>query len=160
MNKILCTILSILMIISSTAFAQTNFKGAKGGVGVILGEPTGVTFQLRQPDHFYDFSVAYSLHSEATFLADYKILLPTLIPKLIRKASAPISFYAGLGGYMRFEESNGNSKMALGVRLPVGLDYQIPKRPYGLFFEVVPIVRVITSTDIDMMAGIGGRYYF
>lgn len=149
-------ILLLTLLTTLTTFAKEKIFGA----GVMLGEPTGVSLQFRHESYLIDLGVAYSLKSEAMIMGDYKMLLPKLIPSLIRKSS-PITAYWGFGGFLRFEnEERDKDDLALGVRIPLGLEYLLPKDPFGFFLEIAPSVKVITETDADLQGSIGARYYF
>jgi RecA/RadA recombinase len=66
----------------------------------------------------------------------------------------------GIGGFMKIEEDVGSSRLALGARFPLGLDYLLPGKPYGFYFEATPVVRIVTYSALEMMAGFGAHYYF
>lgn len=146
----------ILSLMTSTVYAKEKIFGT----GVMLGEPSAVSLQFRHNSYMVDLGVGYSLSSEAIILADHKILLPKLLPALIRKPS-PITAYWGLGGFMRFEnDQTDKDDLALGVRMPLGLEYLLPKDPFGFFLEVVPSLKVITESDFGLQGSLGARYYF
>jgi hypothetical protein len=147
----------ILLLNFIRAEANENWKL---GVGAMVGEPTALSAQVRTNEKILSTNVGTSLHAEPTFLLDVKFLFPEMIPKLIRKPSSPIIFYAGVGGFMKIENDVGNSKIAMGGRFPLGLDYMIPQKKYGLYFEATPVVRIVTYSSIEMMAGFGVHYYF
>jgi hypothetical protein len=130
------------------------------GLGAMIGEPTAVSAQIRGAEKILNTSVGTTLHAEPTFLLDAKFLFPKLIPKLIRKPSSPIIFYGGIGGFLKIEEDVGSSRLAMGARFPLGLDYLIPNKSYGLYFEATPVVRIVTYSSLEMMAGFGAHYYF
>jgi hypothetical protein len=139
--------------------AEANEKW-KLGLGAMVGEPTAVSAQVRTSEKILSTNVGTSLHAEPTFLLDVKFLFPELIPRLIRKPSSPIIFYGGIGGFMKIENDVGSSKLAMGGRFPLGLDYIIPQKKLGLFLEATPVVRIVTYSSIEMMAGFGIHYYF
>jgi hypothetical protein len=64
--------------------------------------------------------------------------------------------YFGIGGRIIFQSNDTN----LGIRVPVGLDYLFSSAPVDIFLEVVPILDLTPSTDLDFGGGIGVRYWF
>ncbi len=44
--------------------------------------------------------------------------------------------------------------------MPVGISYEFEKTPVELFLEVVPMLDLIPSTEVDMGGAVGFRYYF
>jgi hypothetical protein len=124
------------------------------GLGVILGEPTGVSFKTwLKKTHAIDAAAAWSFGREdALHLhADYLIHNYSLLT--FDKTTIPL--YYGIGGRLKFEN---NSRF--GVRFPVGITVFIREAPIDLFLEVVPILNLAPDTDFDMNAAIGARYYF
>jgi hypothetical protein len=150
-------VLLFLLVITQKIQASENLQL---GLGAMIGEPTAVSAQIRGAEKILNANVGTSLHAEPTFLLDAKFLFPKILPKLIRKPNSPIVFYGGIGGFMKIEEDVGSSRLALGARFPLGLDYLLPGKPYGFYFEATPVVRIVTYSALEMMAGFGAHYYF
>lgn len=147
MKKFICLV-SLLFV--ANVWAEGN-----NGVGIVFGDPSGVTVQHKvNAEQFADFYFAYTWDSEWIFMGDYKFHLPNLFK------SGPVVPYAGLGAFFKIEDKHHNDDVALGVRIPLGVDWRISNSPIVLFGELVPALRLIKSTDGDFQAGIGGRFFF
>jgi hypothetical protein len=141
-------VLFILVVFCGTAQAETF------GIGVILGEPTGVSAKLWIGDSMaVDLAAAWSFVKESAFHlhADYLFHFRDLIE--VSKGSLPL--YLGVGGRFRFEKN-----FKFGVRIPVGLEYLFEDVPLDVFAEVGPIVDLVPATGFDIGGGIGVRYFF
>lgn len=153
MFKFLLPVVSIIMLIAGPALAE---GGGNFGLGVILGEPTGISGKLWiSGKSAVDGAAAWSLgNNEALHLhADYLLHNFTLIE--VDKGRLP--FYYGIGGRIRFAD-NGDDY--IGVRVPLGLAYLFEGAPLDIFLEVVPILDLAPDTDFDLNAAIGIRYFF
>lgn len=124
------------------------------GLGIILGEPTGVSAKLwTSGENAFDFAAAWSFQGEGNLLlqADYVWHIFRLIPV----ESGRLPFYVGVGAEVIFSHYP-----VLGVSIPLGLDYLFANAPVDIFVELVPILRLAPSTDFDFAGGIGARYWF
>ncbi|MCH8557060.1 MAG: hypothetical protein LAT84_04525 [Balneolia bacterium] len=133
-----------------------NRPGGNFGLGVMLGEPTGVTGKLWTGGNTafaggvaWSFSGRSSLHMHL----DYQINNFNLI----QVERGTMSFYYGLGGRFLIREDRDDK---LGVRIPLGLSYFFSNDPIELFMEVAPVLDLAPSTDFSANGGIGVRYYF
>jgi len=63
------------------------------------------------------------------------------------------------GGGIRFLNRHKKDE-ELGVRVPVGAEYQFEKLPIGAFIELVPVVKLTPDMGLDFEGGIGIRYFF
>ena len=136
---------------SSDVTAQS--KGEKG-IGLMIGDPTGVSFKSwTSSKNAYDLGVAWSLESNGgiSIHGDY------LWHNWIDVDKGNLAFYYGIGARARFIENNDS---AIGVRIPLGLNYLIADTPLDLFLEIAPIVDLIPSTNGNGDGTIGIRYYF
>ena len=137
-------------------FIQINLSAQQKdfGLGIILGEPTGVSAKLwTTGENAFDFAAAWSFQGNGNLLlqADYVWHIFRLIPV----ESGRLPFYVGVGGRVIFSNDAN-----IGVRVPLGLDYLFANAPVDIFVEVVPILDLAPSTDFDFGAGLGARYWF
>jgi len=150
MKKILSYLIFIIII--SASFIQAQNKGF--GLGVIVGEPTGVSFKYwTDSNSAFDGAVAWSFIDGGALHLHADYILHSF--NLIRVASGSLPFYYGIGGRIKFLDDAG-----IGVRVPVGLAYLFGGTPIDIFFEVVPILDLAPKTDFKINAAIGGRYFF
>ena len=136
------------ILLMSSNYAQKSF-----GIGIILGEPTGLSAKLwTGSSNAFDFGAAWSFEGSGHFLfqADY-----VWHSSLSKASSGGLAVYYGIGGRIVFA-----NKPNIGVRLPIGLDYIFSSAPIDIFLEVVPAMDLIPSTDFDLNGGLGIRFWF
>lgn len=157
----------VAFVLFALAFGMPEARGENGlGVGVIIGEPTGVSIkkwigETRAVDAAAAWS--FSEHESFQFHADYLIHNFLLLQPKDFKGRLPV--YFGVGGRIKLNDLNGgkgrNDEDALvGIRIPFGISYLFADAPVDLFAEVVPILNVAPDTDLDINAAIGARFYF
>lgn len=146
-------ILLIAGVLSNDAAAQANNDGKHNfGLGLMLGEPTGVTIKSwfnRQSA--FDIGAAWSLsgRNEAVHLhADY-------LRHNWFKDTENLAFYYGIGGRVIF-----SNNATAGVRVPLGLNYVFDSTPFDLFVEAVPILDLSPDVEFAGNGAVGIRYYF
>jgi len=145
-------IFAILFLLSGQSPAAVQPRGL--GLGVIIGEPTGISFKKwTNKSQAFDGAVAWSFGHEDAFHLHLDYLFHNR--RLIIIDRNVIPFYYGIGGRIKFSDSN-----SFGIRFPLGLTLFIVEAPIDLFLEVVPIMNLAPETDLDLNAAIGARYYF
>ena len=125
-------------------------------LGVILGEPTGVSMKLwLDGSTAVDGAVSWSLRDKGEdkvhLHADY--LWHNF--DLINDESGLLPLYYGFGGRIILKDET-----SLGFRAPLGISWLLSKTPLDLFVEIAGIIDIIPETDFDLNAGIGIRYVF
>lgn len=148
LRSILIGLLGV-MVLAGSAASQGNF-----GIGIIVGEPTGVSAKLWLTERTaVDMAAAWSFSDEEAFHLHADYLLHNFDLINVEQGRLPIHF--GIGGRLKFEDES-----RFGVRIPVGLTYIFDSAPIDIFFEVVPILDLIPDTDFTANAAIGARFYF
>lgn len=154
-------ILTLLLLATGTTSAGTDGIG----LGVILGEPTGISFKTWTGGRTaVDAAAAWSFSENDSFQlhADY-LIHPFAMPKP-REIKGRIWFYYGIGGRLKLKESNGRSRNEdddlLGIRFPLGFSHLLTTAPVAFFAEFVPILDIAPDTEADLNAAAGARYYF
>jgi hypothetical protein len=151
------TIISLfLSVLSANAFAQDKF-----GLGVILGEPTGLSLKYwLGKEHAIDGAVAwsYSENDSLQLHTDY------LVHNYDVFNTDELPFYCGLGARLKFKEDDGRGRnenhAIFGIRIPLGVTYVFDDAPVDLFFELVPVLDLAPDVELDVNAAIGLRIYF
>ena len=154
MRTTFTTILLLLLFAGNFVLAANN----EMGVGIIVGEPTGICAVNKMNDsNSLAAAIAWSLtgnsslhlHIDDLFHRDDLLALP---------------FYYGGGIRVLLvensENEDDNRTTHLGIRLPLGVIYQFDPHPIDAFFEVVPVFDLHPDTDFDINAAVGVRYYF
>lgn len=148
----------------SSAQAQPVEKGALG-VGIILGEPTGIAAKLYLAD---DTAIAGAvgfafvgsgLHLHTDFLWHPWVLDDT--------DTFVLPAYVGVGGRLLSEdEGGGDDVFHIGARAVGGMLFEFKEVPIDAFVEIAGVLDYEFSDEEDggvgvaLNAGIGARYYF
>lgn len=145
----------ILIIAVSALITGSAYSQHRGfGLGIVLGEPTGLSAKLwTGSKNAFDFAAAWSFKEEGHMLLQADYVWHNF--DLITVQSGKLPFYYGIGGGAIF-----SNDPLVAVRVPVGLDYQFENAPVDIFVEIVPILDIIPSTDFDLAGGLGIRFWF
>jgi hypothetical protein len=148
MKKII--LVSIISFFSLTLFAQD--KGL--GVGLVFGEPTGLSAKLWTSDRTaLDAALAWSFYNGGWLHAQADFLIHNY--ELIDVSQGALPVYYGVGAYVTF-----SSNLGLGARVPLGLAYQFENAPVDIFVEIAPGLSLLPGIGFHMGGGIGARYFF
>jgi len=150
----------LLMFIAVFMIATNAQAGQEGvGLGIILGEPTGLSFKMwRNDKEAVDAAAAWSFLDHASFQVHADYLVHPVNIKL-SDVKGRLLCYWGVGGRLRLQDANGGNSL-FGIRVPLGVSLLFSKAPVELFAEVVPILDLIPRTDVSLNAAVGARYYF
>jgi hypothetical protein len=152
-----------LFLSSAGAIAQErNF-----GLGVILGEPTGISAKLWVSsisafdfglgwsfggDRISDYNGGYNGKSRVHFHMDYLWHWFDAI-----HSSEQIPLYTGVGGRIN---AGAGYKSSTAVRGVFGIAWLPRRTPIDIFLELVPSLQVVPSTSFGIDAGLGARFFF
>jgi len=145
-----------VILIGSCLVYSSSTLGESFEAGIIVGDPTGLSFKGWLNDaQAYDIAASWSNGStdKRYIHADYLNHDYTLIT--VPNGDLPV--YYGLGARLLDEN---NHKTQFGIRMPIGLDYLMDKIPLSLFAEVVPRIDLTPDTDFALDAALGIRYRF
>ncbi|QQS36322.1 MAG: hypothetical protein IPM56_19115 [Ignavibacteriales bacterium] len=147
--------LLIALLITSFIF-ETKAQEKGFGLGIILGEPTGISGKAWTSSlNAVDFALGYSFspkNSRIHLHVDY--LFHSMRPF---DSSEKFLLYYGPGVRIK---SRQNDDSILGIRGVIGLAWIPRNAPVDIFLEVVPILNIIPGTSFNMNAGLGARFYF
>ncbi|MBN2788812.1 MAG: hypothetical protein JXR69_01320 [Candidatus Delongbacteria bacterium] len=144
MKKII--ILTLLTISLSMSYAIE--------LGIILGEPTGVSFrQWHGKSLAMDFQLGWSTRNE-NFDIHGAYLFHNQTSTRIE--SRPLTFFYGPGGRLK---ASGN-EFILGFKFPFGLYYKFKSIPFSLSGELAPGLNIGSEMEFDLLGGISFRYIF
>lgn len=155
-------VLIMMMVLTKPVTAQD--KGF--GLGVILGEPTGLSAKLwTSRDNAFDFGLGVSVGGDRIahnyyynrtgrihFHMDYLWHSFNAISSTER-----FPLYYGLGA--RFN-SGGGYDGSIGIRGVFGIAWFPHNTPIDVFLELVPVFQLTPLTGLGVDAGIGIRYFF
>lgn len=151
----LIVFISIVCMNIETANAQAaTGNGGNFGVGLMVGEPTGLSIK-NWNNEFTAVAIgaAWSLsgRNEALHLhADF--LIHSWFEEVETRG---LNFYYGLGTRVIFEDDPN-----FGIRFPLGLNYVFQNVPFDMFVEAVPILDISPDLVFAGNGAFGIRYYF
>lgn len=156
-----------ILATAAPAMAQGTEKGAFG-IGLIIGEPTGVSAKLYlSDDQAVDAAVGGAIVSRGIHVhADY-LWHPWILDT---QDSFVLPAYIGLGARVLLHQRGRgeNDDVHLGIRGVAGLLFDFREIPLDVFIEGAPILDFRTGDDISDHGGLGlginlaagARYYF
>lgn len=131
------------------------------GVGLIIGEPTGISLKLwTGSNSAIDFGLGWSLSQNINETQNSRIHLHMDVLRHsfnVISSAEQIPVYYGLGARFVGGSETDNS---LAVRSVFGLAWEPHYTPLDLFLEVAPSLQVVPSTTFALDAAVGIRYYF
>jgi hypothetical protein len=137
------------------------------GLGVIIGEPTGLSAKLwTSSTTAFDFGLGWSVGgdrigkyngdytggSRVHFHMDYLWHSFTAISSTER-----FPVYYGIGGRVNSGAGYNSSAAVRGV---LGIAWLPHETPIDVFLEIVPSLQLTSSTGFAIDAGLGARYFF
>ena len=134
----------------ATAQAPEGF-----GIGIVVGEPSGITASLPiGATNSLNLTAGYGLsHHEAnlTLLGNYV----WHERELVTVDAGKVSLYYGPGVRVLLAEA---AEVGLGVTL--GIDYLVETAPLQIYLEICPGINIVPNTNMNATAGLGARYFF
>ena len=154
MKTSLTAIILSALLWSGAAGAQPP-RGGKFGLGILVGEPTGITGKVWfDQRHALDVGASWLFHGESFYLTvDYLFHSAPVA----RTASFELPLYIGVGGLLA---AGRKHDAGVGVRVPLGLAFEFRSVPLELSLEVAPGVLLVPGTGFNIDGGLGLRYYF
>jgi hypothetical protein len=152
----------LLFVVQETFAQQRPF-----GLGIIIGEPTGVSAKLwTSSDNALDFGLGWSYGgdrigrydgyydggSRVHFHMDYLWHSFDAI-----RSTERFPLYYGIGG--RINSGAGYSS-SFAVRGVFGIAWMPRETPIDVFLELVPSLQLSPSSGFGLDAGLGARYFF
>ena len=150
----------ILLLLAGLAGLSYGESNHNIGLGLIVGEPTGVSFKLWSKQAVaFDAAAAWSLVGGEYFQVHGDFLLHNF--NLFRVETGRMSLFYGAGARLKFAENAiGGAETIFSLRVPVGLAYEFEKTPIELFLEIVPMLDLVPATELQLAGAVGFRYYF
>ncbi|WP_290876943.1 hypothetical protein [Gracilimonas sp.] len=150
----LIILVGLLFMTPDTAKAQANGQGGNFGLGIMLGEPTGISIKSWNTSRSaFDLGAAWSFGRNDALHIHGDYLLHSWLTGI---EEGDLAFYYGVGARLVLSDPDARA----GIRVPIGLNYIIPNSQVDLFVEAVPILNFTPSTDFDGNGALGIRYYF
>jgi len=136
------------------AAAGASTAGGSFGLGIIAGEPTGISGKKWLSHRTaIDGAVAWSFGHEDAMHVHGDYLIHNRGAIAVDQGVMAVHF--GIGGRLKFGDD-----VMIGVRVPIGLTYLLENAPLDTFIEIVPILDLAHKTDLNLNAAVGVRYFF
>jgi hypothetical protein len=155
-------VLRVLAVVAGlTSAARAEEKGTLG-VGIILGEPTGISAKLYlKDDQAIQGAVGFAFYGGGIHVhADY-VFHPFILQD---KESLVLPFYVGPGvRVIDYRSGRDSAYFALGLRAVAGILFDFKEVPLDAFLEVGGVLEYGFSGhggDFALNLGAGARYYF
>ncbi len=167
--------LLVIFTLPSAMAATPNTYAAPSahnfGLGIVIGEPSALTGKAwLSHEAAVDFGLSFSFDDYILLYADYLFHFPDAFGRSSAFVSQ-LTPYIGVGGIIAFANdrfrvrdrkyfgTSANS-VALGLRIPLGIEWTPARVPLGVFVELVPGLSIVPDTQGFVQGGIGVRYYF
>jgi hypothetical protein len=143
-----------VFVVLAAAFAPPAH--ADTGVGVILGDPTGLSLLF---GNRVAIGAAWDIDNYVHVHADVWLASRVL--------AEPVLWYAGVGGKLLLLYTGGGNPfdeepeaaIGIGLRIPIGIQWY-PIEELELFLEAAPGLFLVPATSVDVDLGLGIRYHF
>jgi hypothetical protein len=137
----------LILLPCAIALAADGRTPSEFGLGLIVGEPSGLNAQIFWgPKSAVDITAAWSWNDWFMTMADFQIY------DYIGDAPREWRWWYGLGGYLALPE---NQDGTLGIRVPLGIQYHVPHSQIDLWVEAAPALQVVPDTEAEFHAGLG-----
>jgi len=151
----LLVIAILVLSFASPSYAQEAATASTGkggfGLGIIVGNPTGVSFKKWVgANKAIDGAAAWKFSGDGYLQVHADLLFHNF-----KWIDARWPVYYGVGAVIGIGDD-----FLLGARVPIGISHLFESAPFDVFLEVVPRLDLIPDTDFDLDAAIGFRYYF
>jgi hypothetical protein len=159
--------LPLLALCLTQAEATEIGSGRAFGLGIQLGEPSGLTgkFYLGGRRNAIDFAIgAYYADNGPWNDAIYaQAAYHWHLTELAHGNGVSIPFRVGIGGFFTsgyYRWSDRDYDVVLGARVPIGLDFDLDAAPVQFYAEIGFQLTVAPPFRVGGDGAIGVRYYF
>jgi hypothetical protein len=164
MKQFCCAVIALCLFLTVQV---SNAQERSFGLGVIIGEPTGISAKLWTSSvNAFDFGLGWSIGgdrigkyngnynggSRIHFHMDYLWHSFEAI-----HSSERFPLYYGFGGRIN---SGAGYDGSVAVRGVFGIAWLPHNTPIDIFLELAPSLQLTSSTGFGIDAGIGARYFF
>lgn len=154
-------------ILTLNASATEIGSGRPFGLGIQLGEPSGLTgkLYLGGRKNAIDFTVgAYYADNDRWSDGIYaQVAYHWHFTELARGHGVTIPARVGIGGFFTngyYRWSDRYYDAVVGARVPFGIDFDLDRAPLQFYIEIAPQITVAPPFRVGFDGAIGVRYYF
>jgi hypothetical protein len=147
--------LKILIVLSAFFLSEKLPAQNFGfGAGVILGDPTGLSFKYwTNPKNAWDAGIAWGIGEKNALSLHGDYLWHNF--RLIPVDKGRLAVYYGPGTRIILGDDPH-----FGIRGVIGLDYMFLHVPVDIFLELAPVFDLAPATKLYFNGGLGARYFF
>lgn len=166
------TLLAVGLALSAAPAGASEIGNTRRfGLGVMIGSPSGISAKLYlSPRHALDFGLGIGFLGGpgGSFHMDYLFHF-----MLTEKPGFDLPLYIGIGGevlffwndnYNRYYYGPGYypnaGRVGVGVRVPIGIAFQLNRAPVDIFIEAAPGVGLFPYPGFYVEGAVGARYWF
>ena len=124
-------------------------------LGISIGDPTGISYK-RWLGQTTALQVAMGWQTNTTDSAHIIVDQVMHDMEVFPVDVGRLMLYYGIGGRAMYKVDI----TTLGLRIPVGMVYELPKAPFEVSAELVPVVDVAPDTRFDIDVLLALRYRF
>ena len=162
---------AVLIVFGGSAYGVDLVKSAavdsgnKVGVGVSFSGVTGLSIYAdTSRNHFVQAAIGFAPYGSYEATSDYAFAYRNAISTL-----PSVTPYWGLGAVLLHDQSDYWSRYArneiqsttyVGARIPLGLNFVIPKTPVQLAAELAPSLLLTPATYSYLQGGVSARVLF
>jgi hypothetical protein len=160
-------ILLIASLLASLYTADLFAQQTDWSAGLVLGEPTGLVIrkELNEPLALHGtFAWSFGSYFASALDAVYYFKNIAGFPPELRRN---LSFYVGGGAIVLVSlkddpgrDLDATGDMGLGLRIPLGIEWQFRPAPVSVFLEIAPAMGLYPGTFGFFNAGLGAVYKF
>lgn len=138
-----------IIFVSSVSFAK-DF-----GAGILLFGPTSISIQnYFDSGNSLDGAFGWNLSKDTELYLHSTYLHHK--PNQFHIESLSFDLFYGVGAYLESRKKDSH----FGGRFAVGSAYQVRTVPIEAFAELAAHLNLVPNTEVQLLIGIGGRYYF
>jgi hypothetical protein len=144
----------LVLLLALVSSAPARADNGSFGLGLIAGQPTGITGAFDLSDHTaIDAALGLAIFDGRDFYLHVEFLYT--LPTLVNGSDVDLSAYLGIGGWF---VAAGDA--VIGARAPFGLSLDFDNAPIQIFAELSVLLAIAPGTDGAIRGAAGFRYYF
>ncbi len=156
---------SAVLIVAALLAVPTPARAEGIGIGMFLGQPTGVTIKIDlEPRSALDIVLGVTDFDDDRGRDAYGHLTYQVTPFAASGRSVVVPFRIGMGVAVYGRDGDFGDEINVAVRAPLGIALQLRRTPVEFYGEVALKLVVLDDNDnedfVDVDGGLGFRIYF
>ena len=154
---------TIIFLITILLFIEKSFALNKYGVGIILGNPIGLSFESNIVNNkkiasSLEFATNFNTAEKYFYFhTDYLMKYYEYIQKKDLTGMLPIFYGFGI----KYETYAKNvTQNIFGIRIVFGVEYIFNEIPFSIFSMLAPVIDISPEVSLYLSPSFGVRYFF